>query len=123
MKILASLLLLTALGTIVVGEMLWRFDHPLPGNVSVASGGFYVAQQRTLPEASELPYGQGVFVRHRYIPLWATSQLVFAAYCEPKMALAWPTSDHLTIRCVVEEGRVMQFPAPSGIAVTHDGGT
>jgi hypothetical protein len=122
MKILASLLLLAALGAIVVWEVLWRLDHPLPGDLSAASGGSYVAQQRTLPEGSELPYGQGVFVRHRYVPLWATSKLVFAAYCKPEMALAWPTSDHLAISCVVAEGQVTQFPTPSGITVTHDGG-
>ena len=122
MKILASFLLLAALGTIVLWEVAWRFDHPLPGDVSAAPGGSYVAQQRSLLEGSALPYGQGVFVRHRYVPLWATSKLIFAAYCKPEMALAWPTSDHLVVRCVVEEGQVLQYPAPWGITVIHDGG-
>ena len=100
--------------------MLWRLDHSPPGDV--AASGSYLAQVRTLSEGSVRPYGQGVFLRHRYIPLWATSKLVFESYCDPDMRLVWTTDKQLAVGCVVAEGTVVQFPPPAGITVIHDGG-
>jgi hypothetical protein len=122
MKIFASLLVIAVVAALAVWELLWRFDHPLPGQAAASLQGDYVAQARTLPEGSELPYGQGVFVRNRYMPLWATSKLVFAGYCKPDVRLAWPTAEQLTIGCVVAEGAVMRFSPPAGIVIIHDGG-
>ncbi|WP_345294898.1 hypothetical protein [Luteimonas vadosa] len=122
MKILASLLVVVAALALVAWEALWRLEH-LPAKRPVASPtGDYVAQQRSLPERSDLPYGQGIFVRHHGLPLWATSKLVFAGYCKPGIRLAWPSAKQLTVSCVVAEGSVLQFPPPAGITVVHDGG-
>ena len=122
MKILASLLVVAAITVLAVWEVLWRLDHSLAGNPIASPSGDYVAQERSLPESAELPYGQGVFVRRTYIPLWATSNLVFAGYCKPDIRLAWPAAKQLTVGCVVAEGTVLQFPPPAGITVVHDGG-
>ena len=122
MKILASLLVVAALTVPVAWEVLWRFDHPLPGDTAASPSGSYIAQARSLPEGSELPYGQGVFLRHRYLPLWAASTMVFAAYCKPDIRLGWPTTKRLTVGCSVAEGTVVLFPPPGDITVVHDGG-
>ena len=122
MKILASLLVVAAIALLASWEALWRMDHSPAEDPTSSPSGDYVAQERTLPEGSDLPYGQGVFVRRGYIPLWATSKLVFAGYCKPDIRLAWPTAKQLTVGCVVAEGSVLQFPPPTGITVIHDGG-
>ena len=123
MKILASLLLVVAVVVVLAAwEALWRLDHSLAGNSIASPTGDYVAQERSLPERSELPYGRGIFVRRAGVPLWVTSKLVFAGYCKPKMRLAWPTAKQLAVGCVVVEGSVLQFPAPAGITVIHSGG-
>lgn len=54
---------------------------------SIASpAGDYVAQERSLPEGSELPYGHGVFVRRAGVPLWATSKLASRATASQRYA-------------------------------------
>jgi hypothetical protein len=122
MKILASLLVVVAVAVLAGWEVLWRLDHSLAGNPIASPAGDYVAQERSLPEGSEVPYGQGVFVRRAGVPLWATSRLVFAGYCKPEVRLAWPTAKQLAVGCIVAEGSVLQFPPPAGITVVHDGG-
>src|SRR3546814_4026850 len=88
MKILASLLVATAIAALGAWEAFWRFDHFPSGDVAAPATGNYIAQIHTLPEGSVRPYSQGVFVRHRYIPLWVTSKLVFAGYCKPEIGRA-----------------------------------
>src|SRR3546814_12820871 len=83
MKILASLLVAIAIAALGAWEAFWRFDHFPSGDVAAPATGNYIAQIHTLPEGSVRPYSQGVFVRHRYIPLWVTSKLVFAGYYKP----------------------------------------
>ena len=120
MKILAPLLLLAVIAAIGAWESLWRFDHRMPEGATATAN--YVAQIRTLPEGSVRPYGHGVFIRHRHIPLWATSTLVFAGYCNHEhVAIAWTTAQELTVRCVPSEGTVVELPPPTGITVIHDG--
>ena len=122
MKILASLVVIAAMAALAAWEVLWRLEHSLPGHSVASPSGDYVAQERSLPESSELPYGQGVFVRRAYLPLWATSKLVFAGYCKTDMRLTWPTAKQLSVGCVVAEKSALQFPHPAGITVVHDGG-
>ena len=122
MKLLAYLLVVIAAGGLLSWEAWWRFDHPIPKITVRSPDGDYVAQVRTLTEQKVLPYGQAVFVRHNYIPLWATSKMVFVAYCKPDVTLAWRTSKQLAIGCIVAEGAVKQFPPPAGVIVVHDGG-
>jgi len=122
MKILASLLVVVTVAGLAALEVLWRLDHSLTGNPIASPTGDYVAQERSLPEGSELPYGQGIFVRRAGVPLWVTSKLVFAGYCKPEIRLAWPTAKQLAVGCVVVEGSVLQFPPPAGIMVVHSGG-
>ncbi len=122
MRILAALLVVTAIAALLAWELLWRFDHPLPNDAVTSPQGEFVAQTRTLPEGSELPYGHGVFVRHRYLPLWAASNLVFAAYCKPDVSLAWPAAQQLSVGCAIFERTAIRFPPPAGITVVHDGG-
>ena len=119
----AILLVVIAITALAAWELLWRLDHSLAGNPAASPSGDYVAQERALPEGSDLPYGQGIFVRRAYLPLWATSRLVFAGYCKPEIRLAWPTAKQLTVGCVVVEGSALRFPPPAGITVVHDGGT
>jgi hypothetical protein len=120
MKILASLLVVAAIATLVAWEAMWRFDHALPEDSITSPQGDHVAQERALPEDSELPYGQGVFVRRAYVPLWATSKLVFAGHCKPDLRVAWSAARQLTVACVVAEGEVLMPPPPAGITVVHD---
>ena len=120
MKLLLILLVAVVMGLLTAWEVLWRFEHPIPGAVATSQEGVYVAQPRSMPEGSELPYGQGVFVRHEYMPLWATSKLVFAAYCKPGMHLNWFGPKQLVVTCGVAEGSVLKLPHPSGITVRHD---
>ena len=101
--------------------MLWRFDHFPAENVVTSADGTYIAQERTLPEGSVRPYGQGVFIRHRFNPFWASSKLVFAGYCKPDMRLTWTKPSQLTIGCIVSEGTVVQFSAPEGVTVALGG--
>lgn len=123
MKIFVSILVLLVSLALLTGlEVWWRLDHS-PAGVAVApSTGGHVAQERSLPEGSELPYSQGVFVRRYGIPLWVTSRLVFAGYCKSDVRLAWPTPKQLTVSCVVDEGGVFYLPPPDGITVIHDSG-
>jgi len=122
MKIAASLLIVAALAILGAWEASWRLDHPLAGDSIVSPSDDYVAQERTLPESSVVPYGHGVFVRRAYIPFWATSRLVFAGYCKPEVRLAWSAPKQLEVGCVVAEGAVVQFPHPAGVTVLHGGG-
>jgi hypothetical protein len=79
----------------------------------------HVAQWRHLPEGSEVPYGQGVFVRDRYLPLWSASKLVFAGYCGGEPSLAWSGARELVVDCQVSEGTPRLLPPPAGLVVVH----
>lgn len=71
-----------------------------------------------MPEHSAVPYGHGVYVRHKYLPFSLFSKLVFAAYCGPGEHFHWHTARELIVKCDVTEG----FPvlAHAGqIMVTH----
>jgi hypothetical protein len=119
MKFLGALIVVVLAIGLIAWEANWRIDHMVPGPIS--SGGNYIAQTRSLPEGSVLPYEQGVFVRSRHIPFWATSTLVFAGYCKPEVQLQWLTAQHLSVRCA-DDGSSKLFRAPDGVVVTHDGG-
>ena len=122
MKALAFLLVVAAIALLAGWEILWRLDHSPAGAVVTSTDGRFVAQERSLPEGSELPYGHGVFVRRSGLPFWAASKLAFAAYCRPEVRLAWAPEQQLNVICVVAEGSVLSLSAPAGITVNHVGG-
>jgi hypothetical protein len=121
-KTAAVLIAIATLCLVGAWEAWWRFQHAAAGGGPTLSGQ-YVAQFRRLPEGSVRPYGQGVFVRYRYVPLWATSRLVFAGYCKPgTRSVVWSRLDKLTVRCVVAEGTTVQFSPPAGVILVEASG-
>lgn len=113
----ALFVLLIALGALAGWEILWRMHH-FPVSAPVF-GGHHIAQVRSLPDSSELPYGHGIFVRHRRLPLWTTSRLVFAAYCKPGASAQWLAGSQLTVHCTVAQGQPLRFPPPEGITLVN----
>ena len=117
MRWLALSVVLVALGAVTAWETLWRLQHLPVGGTGF--GKHHVAQVRSLPESSELPYGQGIFVRYRFLPIWATSRLVFAAYCAPGVSIEWSASGQLAINCDTEKGRELNLSPPVGVTVVR----
>lgn len=97
----------------------WGLERVEIGTNAASPDGDYVAQFYTLPENSVIPYGQGVYVHRRLVPVWLSSRLVFAAYCGPNTQLHWRTRRELVITCNVTEGEPKVLPPPKGIVVTH----
>jgi hypothetical protein len=122
MKIFASLLAIATVVALAGWELLWRMEHSPTGITVPSPDGAFFAQERSLPEGAVRPYGQAVFVRRAGLPFWAASKMVFAGYCKPEVGLAWPAARQLRIGCIVAEGSVVTFAAPSGVTVVHDGG-
>lgn len=122
MRIVGALAILLLLMGVSAWEWNWRAFQPAIGKPVVSPSGDYVAQFRFLDEGSAAPYGQGVFLRNRYLPLWATSKLVFAAYCKPGEKLHWRDTSNLMVECVVAEGAPKVFSTPNSILITHNGG-
>ena len=120
MRLLVLIVVIFAIGAIGIWEALWRFDYfPLGDAIS---GKYHIAQVRTLTEDSELPYGQGAFVRRRFIPLWASSKLVFSAYCERSMSVEWQAADRLSVNCVLTKSGKLKLSTPADIDVVHNNG-
>ncbi|UXH76138.1 hypothetical protein [Roseateles amylovorans] len=116
-KTLALGLAVAFTGALVAGEAYWRMQH-FPVNGPVV-GRWHVAQVRALTESSQLPYGQGVFVRHRFVPLWLNASLVFAGYCETRPSVEWKEAGQLIVNCKVREGQPARMFQTGGVAVTH----
>ncbi len=99
-------------------EMLWRLDHPLIQEAVPSPSGSQVAEVRSLPEGSLVPYGTGVFLR----PNWAVVQsfhaeLAFAGYCGT-IAARWPSDQRLSIQCeLLEEEPRVPSPIVNGTSV------
>jgi hypothetical protein len=99
--------LVAALGLVVLAatarEVSWRTTYfnrlpPIPGP------SWYAAEVRTLPEGSLLPYGSGVFLYLRLVPLRSVSAtLVFVGYCGDTQ-LNWLSPNELQIVCGLAEG-------------------
>ena len=116
-EIVSAYCVAVTIGVIGIWEALWGFQYfPLGG---AFSGRYHVAQVRTLTEDSELPYGQGVFVKRQFIPLWATSKLVFAAYCERAASVEWQAVGRLAVNCVLTKDGKLNFSTPTDIDVVH----
>ncbi|MFZ6818978.1 hypothetical protein [Undibacterium sp. Ji22W] len=130
MKAINGLVLLAIAGCLAAfvwvsaREKMWDLEHaPLGSESAQASPGLYVAQVRSLSEGdSAAPYGQGVFLRHRQMPRWSTSTLVFAGYCKPEMKVAWVSAHKLAVKCTIAEGNPKLLPAPANIVVTVNAG-
>ncbi|MEO5691985.1 MAG: hypothetical protein ABIQ72_02575 [Usitatibacter sp.] len=98
---MAVLLLLLA-GT--VQEVTWRMTRFLDEETPSPNDSL-VADLRNLPEGSELPYGQGVYVRSAFAPMQRyQSELVFAAHCN-LMRADWISDTKLRIGCTLREGK------------------
>jgi hypothetical protein len=98
-------------------ETIWRFEHT-ERDEETESSPRYGAKVFHLPEDSVLPYGQGVFVKHRSIPFWFLSRLAFAGYCGPKMSIRWRGDNDLLVECTTDEA-LKQVSNPDEVMVTH----
>jgi hypothetical protein len=96
-----AILLLLAVG--VVREAMWRMSYYLDDSTPSPNDAI-LADIRSLPQGSALPYGQGVYLRSQ----WALSQryqsdLVFAGHCH-LLRVIWDSDTKLRIGCSVREG-------------------
>lgn len=122
-KVLGSLILAILVAALAYSEISWRLDHVVGGPVVADQNSHFVAQVRTLPERSPLPYGHGVYVRRSFLPLWASSRLVLAAYCKGRASVSWVSARHVEVRCESPEGEVLQPANNLGITVSLAGET
>lgn len=117
-SVLIVIALISAMAT-YAWSIEWSLERVEIGTNAVSPNGDYVAQFYTLPENSIIPYGQGVYVHRRFVPVWVSSRLVFAAYCGPNTQLHWRTPRELVVTCNVIEGEPKMLPPPKGILVTN----
>ena len=122
MKVLGALILAVLVAIIAYWELSWRLAHFEGGPAISAPGSDFVAQVRSLPEASQLPYGDGVFVRRSFPPLWSSSRLVLAAYCKGRASASWVSARHLEVKCEEPEGELIRPAHDLGITVSLAGG-
>lgn len=99
-------------------EALWRFDHPLMQAAAASPSGSQVAEFRSMPEGSEMPYGIGVFLQSRRAVLRsAQAELAFAGYCN-EIGANWQAERRLRISCELSEGEAyVAGPSLGGTAV------
>jgi hypothetical protein len=113
-------IIVSALALVAAGyEAMWLAEHSGRGGAMTSPDGRYTAKFFSLPEGAAVPYGSGVYVRYRYLPLWSTSTLVFGGYCDRDSRLYWRGSRELVVACKPTEGMPKRFPAPDNIVVTH----
>lgn len=113
-------IIVSALALVAAGyEAMWHAERSDHGGAMTSPDGRYVAKFFSLPEDAAVPYGSGVYVRYRYLPLWSTSTLVFGGYCDRDSRLYWRSSRELVVACKPTEGVPKRFPGPGNIAVTH----
>ena len=99
-------------------ELMWRLEHPVIQQASSSPSGTQVAEARSMPEGSVVPYGSGVFLRSKWAVLLSVqSELAFAAYCADITA-HWPREQQLSIHCELLEGKpFVAGPVVSGTSV------
>jgi hypothetical protein len=114
---IASLIAVTALA--LLAEVLWRVDHSPSSGVS--NHGLLASESRHLPERGPLPYGQGVYVFPRFVPVRSMfSKLVFVGYCG-NLHLQWHEPKRLHVQCLSAEGAPKQLASSSmGAALTSE---
>ena len=123
MKYVVATVTLVLIGLSVGGwELMWHAGRVRIGEGATSPDGRYVAQFFSLPEGSVAPYGHGAYVRHRHVPLWAVSTLVFWGYCAPNERLYWRKAKELVVQCKPTEGTPKLLTAPAGLQVTHQEG-
>ena len=97
---MAALLAVIVLAS--VAELKWRVGKSPSSGVD--SSGWLASESRHLPELSPLPYGQGVYVFPRFLPLRSMfSELVFVGYCGD-LQVRWQDPNRLHIKCLMAEG-------------------
>lgn len=113
--VVIALLVLLSLGA---WEALWRFDHRLMHRPAVSPSGSQVAEVRSMPEGSRVPYGSGVFLQPRWAVLLSVqSELVFAGYCG-SIETNWQAARRLRVDCELSEGEpYVAGPVVGGTAV------
>lgn len=110
-----AILLLLAAG--VVQEALWRMRNYLDDSTPSPDDSI-LADIRSMPAGSELPYGDGVYLRSQ----WAVSQryqsdLVFAGHCR-LLRVIWDSDTKVRIGCSVREGEPLVLKKEShGVAI------
>lgn len=117
--LVASFVLVLALACVAAWEWLWRLEHGSLSDAALSPSGVHVVQIHSLSEGDvEAPYGQGVYVRYRYLPLQSASTLLFAGYCKPGMRANWRTEKEIAVVCTVAEGTPVVVANHQGIEVT-----
>lgn len=116
----ATIVVIALLVLLVLGgrEALWRLDHPLMQRPAVSPSGSQVAEVRSMPEGSRVPYGSGVFLQPRWAVLLSVqSELAFAGYCG-SIEMNWQAARRLRVDCELSEGEpYVAGPVLSGTAV------
>ena len=121
--LVASFVLVLAVACVGAWEWLWRVEHGSLSNSVLSPSGVYVMQLHRLSEGDvEAPYGQGVYVRNRYLPLRSRSTLLFAGYCKPGMRAYWRSEKEIAVACTVAEGTPVAVANHQGIDVTTASG-
>lgn len=117
MRLLAIVVVLLAISGVGVAELLWRLDHPLLQPSATSPSGSQVADARSMPEGSAVPYGSGVFLRPKFAVLLSMqAELAFAAYCGT-LTSQWPSEQRLNIDCELLEGEPFVPAFAGGTAV------
>jgi hypothetical protein len=110
-----AVLLLLAAG--VVQESMWRMGYYLEDSTPSPDDGT-VADIRSLPKGSALPYGDGVYIRTQWALMQRyQSELVFAGHCQ-LLRVIWDSDTKLRIGCSVREGEPLSIKKEShGVAI------
>ena len=113
----AGLVVLLLLAAIVVQEAMWRMSYYLEDSTPSPDDGT-VADIRSLPKGSTLPYGDGVYLRSQWALLQRyQSELVFAGHCQ-LLRVIWDSDTKLRIGCSVREGEPLPLKKEShGVAI------
>ena len=99
-----SLLALLPVAWFGARELFWRMEAGILKSQQSPDGGL-LAELRYMPEGSEVPYGKGVFIRHKgALLLHYQSELAFAAYCR-EADIQWLAHDQLHVVCLLAEGK------------------
>jgi hypothetical protein len=117
MRVLAVVIVVLTLSGIGAVEVTWRLDHPLLQPSTTSPNGSRVADARSMPEGSEVPYGSGVFLRPKSAVLLSMqAELAFAGYCGA-LKTQWPSEHRVDVDCELLEGTPIVRASAGGTSV------
>jgi hypothetical protein len=114
MKKIGIILIIIAFIAALGNEWLWRSERVVFAPATMSPSGHYYAEVRSMPEGSILPYGTGVYVWPRWIPMRTFgADLVFVGYCRQTL-LEWSSNEELHVVCSEAEGNPKLIKIKSG---------